>query len=183
MPFDTIKDLASRALGLWRIVKLFREVGFRGIPTTIEIVTAQTTRILETLDPNTKTLSEINEPGYRKKVLGDTVEAVTSAARSAIDKTSVILGHSILDEVVTECCRLSSVLIPIVWMGFIEGRKVAVGDVLQRSPKDVAQQLLADYVERKQIPHFGMKGRAIRFRLSELDAWRQKFYVNGGING
>jgi hypothetical protein len=28
-----------------------------------------------------------------------------------------------------------------------------------------------------------MMGRAIRFRLSELDSWRQQFHVNGGING
>jgi excisionase family DNA binding protein len=46
----------------------------------------------------------------------------------------------------------------------------------------VSASLVYAYVERKQIPHFRMMGRAIRFRLSELDAWRQKFHVNGGIN-
>jgi excisionase family DNA binding protein len=45
----------------------------------------------------------------------------------------------------------------------------------------VSASLVYAYVERKQIPHFRMMGRAIRFRLSELDAWRQQFYVNGGI--
>ena len=43
--------------------------------------------------------------------------------------------------------------------------------------------LVYAYVERKQIPHFRMMGRSIRFRLSELDRWRQQFHVNGGING
>jgi excisionase family DNA binding protein len=47
----------------------------------------------------------------------------------------------------------------------------------------VSASLVYAYVERKQIPHFRMMGRAIRFRLSELDAWRQQFHVNGGING
>ena len=37
------------------------------------------------------------------------------------------------------------------------------------------------YVERKQIPHFRMMGRSIRFRLSELAEWRKQFHVNGGI--
>jgi excisionase family DNA binding protein len=47
----------------------------------------------------------------------------------------------------------------------------------------VSASLVYAYVERKQIPHFRMMGRAIRFRLSELNSWRQQFYVNGGING
>jgi excisionase family DNA binding protein len=45
----------------------------------------------------------------------------------------------------------------------------------------VSASLVYAYVERKQIPHFRMMGRAIRFRLSELEVWRQKFHVNGGI--
>ena len=45
----------------------------------------------------------------------------------------------------------------------------------------VSASLVYAYVERKQIPHFRMMGRAIRFRLSELEAWRQQFHVNGGI--
>ena len=47
----------------------------------------------------------------------------------------------------------------------------------------VSPSLVYAYVERKQIPHFRMMGRAIRFRLSELELWRQQFHVNGGING
>ena len=47
----------------------------------------------------------------------------------------------------------------------------------------VSPSLVYAYVERKQIPHFRMMGRAIRFRISELDQWRQQFHINGGING
>jgi len=47
----------------------------------------------------------------------------------------------------------------------------------------VSPSLVYAYVERKQIPHFRMMGRSIRFRLSELDRWRQQFHVNGGIDG
>jgi excisionase family DNA binding protein len=47
----------------------------------------------------------------------------------------------------------------------------------------ISPSLVYSYVERKQIPHFRMMGRTIRFRLSELDPWRQQFHVNGGING
>ena len=46
----------------------------------------------------------------------------------------------------------------------------------------VSPSLVYAYVERKQIPHFRMMGRAIRFRISELERWRQQFYINGGIN-
>ena len=47
----------------------------------------------------------------------------------------------------------------------------------------VSPSLVYAYVERKQIPHFRMMGRSIRFSISELEKWRQKFFVNGGING
>ena len=46
----------------------------------------------------------------------------------------------------------------------------------------VSPSLVYAYVERKQIPHFRMMGRSIRFRLSELVEWRQQFHVNGGID-
>ncbi len=47
----------------------------------------------------------------------------------------------------------------------------------------VSPSLVYAYVERKQIPHFRMMGRSIRFRFSELEKWRQQFFVDGGING
>jgi excisionase family DNA binding protein len=46
----------------------------------------------------------------------------------------------------------------------------------------VSPSLVYAYVERKQIPHFRIMGRCIRFSLSELERWRQKFFVNGGID-
>src|SRR5499427_1884947 len=45
----------------------------------------------------------------------------------------------------------------------------------------VSPSLVYAYVERKQIPHFRMMGRAIRFSISELEKWRRQFFVNGGI--
>jgi excisionase family DNA binding protein len=46
----------------------------------------------------------------------------------------------------------------------------------------VSPSLVYAYVERKQIPHYRMMGRAIRFRIPELERWRHQFHVNGGIN-
>ena len=39
----------------------------------------------------------------------------------------------------------------------------------------VSPSLVYAYVERKQIPHYRMMGRSIRFRLSELVEWRSNF--------
>jgi excisionase family DNA binding protein len=47
----------------------------------------------------------------------------------------------------------------------------------------VSPSLVYAYVERKQIPHFRMMGRSIRFSLTELEKWRRQFIVNGGIDG
>ena len=46
----------------------------------------------------------------------------------------------------------------------------------------VSPSLVYAYVERKQIPHYRMMGRLIRFRVSELVEWRQQFHVHGGID-
>ena len=46
----------------------------------------------------------------------------------------------------------------------------------------VSPSLVYAYVERKQIPHYRMMGRLIRFRVSELVEWRQQFHVNGGTD-
>jgi excisionase family DNA binding protein len=45
----------------------------------------------------------------------------------------------------------------------------------------VSPSLVYSWVERRQIPHYRMMGRAIRFRISELAKWRQQFHVDGGI--
>jgi excisionase family DNA binding protein len=46
----------------------------------------------------------------------------------------------------------------------------------------VSCSLVYSYVERKQIPHYRMMGRAIRFKLSELATWREQFHVDGAAN-
>ena len=46
----------------------------------------------------------------------------------------------------------------------------------------VSLSLVYAYVERRQIPHYRMMGRSIRFRWSELVEWRQQFHVHGGID-
>jgi len=46
----------------------------------------------------------------------------------------------------------------------------------------VSPSLVYAYVERKQIPHFRIMGRSIRFSISELEKWRRRFFVNGGID-
>lgn len=46
----------------------------------------------------------------------------------------------------------------------------------------VSPSLVYAWVERKQIPHYRMMGRSIRFNLAELEKWRRQFHVNGGID-
>lgn len=42
----------------------------------------------------------------------------------------------------------------------------------------VSSSLVYAYVSRKQIPHYRMMGRCIRFRLSELASWSEGFRVD-----
>jgi hypothetical protein len=143
---DKFKTLASRALGLWRVVRLFREVGSRGIPGTREAVRHKLMRILDALDPATRAISEINQLGFGEKILGDTIDAAENAAKSAIDKTSIVLAHSILDDVVTECCELSAGLMPENWISFLEKRTVSLADVRSKSSGQISQEMLTEYI-------------------------------------
>jgi excisionase family DNA binding protein len=82
-------------------------------------------------------------------------------------------------------------------MNVVEESAPVVGPVNQREiqgfevPVDVktaarflgvSPSLVYAYVERKQIPHFRIMGRAIRFSISELEKWRRQFFVNGGMD-
>ena len=46
----------------------------------------------------------------------------------------------------------------------------------------LSPSLLYPDIETKQIPHYHMMGRSIRFRLSGLPEWRRQFHVDGGID-
>ena len=65
----------------------------------------------------------------------------------------------------------------------IQGLEVPVDVKTAARFLGVSPSLVYAYVERKQIPHFRLMGRCIRFSLSELEKWRQQFFVDGGING
>ena len=65
----------------------------------------------------------------------------------------------------------------------VQGFEAAVNVKTAARFLGVSPSLVYAYVERKQIPHFRMMGRAIRFSLSELEKWRHQFFVNGGIDG
>ncbi len=164
MAADRLKSLASRALGLWRVVKLFRDVGHRGIPATADHVRAQTTRILDALDPATRKVSEINEAGYAAKILDETTGAAVAAAESAIEKTSIVLAHSILDEVLSECCQISAQLMPENWIGFVQERKVTLSDALRTPANDIRDQLLAEYLDQLSSTsrNFGKRPKVCR---------------------
>jgi hypothetical protein len=194
MAADKLKNLASRTLGLWRVVRLFREVGHRGIPATLNHVTAQISRILTTLDPMTQRLSEINEPGYAVKLLGETSSAAAMAAESAIEKTSIVLGHSILDEVLTECCRISAELMPERWIVLVQDRKITLAEVLHTPASEICQNFLTKYLDQlsreslrtrvdllneryQPAPPFQYDGQPYRFdrdRLETIDLHRQR---------
>jgi excisionase family DNA binding protein len=76
----------------------------------------------------------------------------------------------------------SSSVAPSIHQREIQGFEVPVDVRTAAQFLGVSPSLVYAYVERKQIPHFRMMGRAIRFRISELEKWRHKFFVNGGID-
>lgn len=207
MAADKFRALASRALGLWRVVTLFRDVGRKGIPGTRETVAQKTMRILDALDPATRAISEINQPGFKDKILADTTQAVAAAAKSAIDKTSIVLAHSIVDDVVSECCELSALLMPEQWIPSLEKRSVSLAEVRSKSSDQISQEMLSEYIEQlghqsllkrvdilnrkyQPAPAFQFDSQPYSFdrdRLEQIDKHRQRIIhqlvLSGGDEG
>jgi len=131
------------------------------------------------------------------------VAAAESAARSAIDKTSIVLGHSILDDIVSECCQVSALLMPDRWTNLIEDRKVNLSEVLQKPAPDISRQLLATYLEQlgresllkrldilneryQPAPAFQFNGQPYKFdreRLHNIDRHRQRIIHQLELSG
>jgi excisionase family DNA binding protein len=115
-------------------------------------------------------------------------------------RIAFVKGHAAKEPAFVTPCPSHAVQVEALIRSAFSGRHMASPAIVieQDSPRSferpidvkaaaqflgVSPSLVYAYVERKQIPHFRMMGRAIRFRLSELDRWRQQFHVNGGING
>ena len=97
-----------------------------------------------------------------------------------------LLGGLLQFYQVLQSCLESPILRQHCSIFFAQGFPDLLDFLLHRQPAarflGVSPLLVYAYVERKQIPHYRMMGRSIRFRLSELVEWRQQFHVNGGID-
>lgn len=70
-----------------------------------------------------------DEEEYVKGMAAAFAKASTRLTRRALDTSTLIFAHTILDETLSECCRISFFASPADWFPFVEERKVKLGEL------------------------------------------------------
>jgi hypothetical protein len=71
-------------------------------------------------------------------------KASTRLSTQAVESATLIFAHTILDETLSECCRISFMASPKDWLQFVSERKVKLGEV--KSIKAISQKKTWEYV-------------------------------------
>lgn len=96
--------------------------------------------IFEGLDPRS---DEVRQALSKTK----TQEALTSA-QSFVDAASLVFAHSVLDDIASECCRISVLAGPDDWLPAVDKRKVTIEQVRQLGYEKLKTDLLKRYIEQ-----------------------------------
>jgi len=180
--------LACRT-GFWRI-KFFREVAMAGRNVAgQDMFNRHYERLLE--------LAKNDPPEVLQRSAGlvsqMTVSAITEA-QATIDAASLVFAHSILDDVVSECCGISFRAAPVEWEATFEQRKVSLSQVKGQTYDSLLLSLGEQHVENlkreplmkrldiinskcQPAPPFIWKGQQYAYdrdRVEELDTRRHQ---------
>jgi hypothetical protein len=113
--------------------------------------------------------------------------------QSAVDAATVIFAHSILDDVASECCRISVHADPNAWAAAIKKRQVSIEDIENRTYEQIRDEHLGKYVSKltreslvkrldllnqrcRPVPPFYVRGKKYDYataRIKDLDILRQ----------
>ena len=87
-------------------------------------------------------------PDWRIELATQMSDSMLLDARTAVDAASLVFAHSILDDLASECCRISSFAAPQEWASAIEKRKVALADLKNSSFQALYDSFLSEYLDQ-----------------------------------
>lgn len=79
-------------------------------------------------------------------------KASTRLSTRAVESTTLVFAHTILDETLSECCRISFIASPKEWFQFVQERKVKLGEL--EKAKDMRKNKAWEFIgelERESI--------------------------------
>ena len=143
-----LEDLGLRCIDLWNIVQLFRVVARHGLRPAQEAVRSGTEAVLEKLDIPSRMIFERIRPGFTDGIIDETLRRSDLTSRASVDSASLVFAHSILDDLATECCRISAAADPNEWRHAIRDRRIRVGDLAERPAEQLIHSALAEYLDQ-----------------------------------
>ncbi len=82
--------------------------------------------------------------GEPKELLGSLAQAMAKRsvrlAKQTVDSATLVFAHTLLDEILLDCCQISFLACPEAWYQFVTKRKVELGAVLAGSGEQLIRQ-------------------------------------------
>lgn len=69
-------------------------------------------------------------------------------AKRTIDSAALVFAHTLLDDALSESCRIAFLSSPKDWYGFVQGRKVDVGALRMDGTKNLIHKVAAEHVRQ-----------------------------------
>jgi hypothetical protein len=71
-------------------------------------------------------------------------------AKRTVESAALVFAHTLLDDALSESCRISFLACPEVWYGFVQNRKVEVGALRSAATKDLVRKLALEHMRQLQ---------------------------------
>jgi len=78
-----------------------------------------------------------------------TAQNTLATNEASTDAASVVFAHSIVDDVATMCCKLSSLADPQAWKGTIQKKQVSLGEMESTTYDALFTAKLSEYIEKE----------------------------------
>lgn len=130
----------NASTGHGRITR-FRQMTMAGPPATSGALLQKLTSLPPDFERSETDWVKTRRYAFAKSV----VDNVVNDVQASIDAASLVFAHSILDDFVSECCRLSMEADPDDWANAINQRKVSIERVRSFSNDQLIKDELQDY--------------------------------------
>lgn len=162
---DPATDLFTRTFSMtvtrFNMIFSFRSVADIGLQTATDSVLLESVRLSYELfhDPKYHRFfrdkeAALNAAGGLETIVKRISDNKLGAFKLGVEAASLVFAHSILDAAALDYCRVTSFVSPTSWEGFIEQRKIKLGDMKGRTYDDILraklEKLLKD-LERQSL--------------------------------
>jgi hypothetical protein len=144
-----LTDVLIRSLLNFASVRAFRRVAIAGITPASDALYKEYLVLPDVLagtgwrfpDPETAF-----SDSFKHSFATQMAAQIVSGVQSSIDAASLVFGHSILDDVASECCEISFLTGPQRWANAVGKRKVALEELHKKSAEEIYFAYLAAYI-------------------------------------